>query len=72
MQMSDPKKILEMLHDFLEDYNVTYPAVMNLVFFKDAQYHGVVQYSLLGFEIDVSTSRTVLEYGTPLDIARSV
>merc|ERR1719271_1717652 len=39
VQMSDPKKILEMLHDFLEDYNVTYPAVMNLVFFKDAQYH---------------------------------
>ena len=36
------------------------------------QYDGAVQYGLLGFEIDVSTSRTVLEYGTPLDIARSV
>jgi dynein heavy chain len=37
--MDDPKKLSDLLNEFLEDYNVTYPAKMNLVFFQDAQRH---------------------------------
>merc|ERR1719171_3456206 len=37
--MPDPGKLLDLLNEQLEDYNVTYPATMNLVFFLDAQKH---------------------------------
>ena len=32
-------KLLAAFNDGLDDYNVTYPSVMNLVFFKDARLH---------------------------------
>jgi dynein heavy chain len=38
-QHTDPEKLTSYLTGFLDDYNVTYPATMNLVFFQDAQEH---------------------------------
>lgn len=37
--ISDNAKMLEVMQEYLEEYNITYPTQMNLVFFADCQRH---------------------------------
>eukprot|EP00397_Hematodinium_sp_SG-2012_P000140 GEMP01000140.1.p1 GENE.GEMP01000140.1~~GEMP01000140.1.p1 ORF type:complete len:2733 (+),score=458.69 GEMP01000140.1:292-8199(+) len=36
---NDEEKVNQIFNEFLDDYNVTYPSQMNLVFFRDARQH---------------------------------